>query len=77
MRFRISDNLLICEIEDNGPGMKNAGSVSQPEPEGNGWNITRERVELLNDQYDGRIQVEVKTVDDDHGTIVTFKIPID
>jgi len=80
--FRIEDRHLICQVKDNGPGyhpeIKTAnGGLGQ------GWKLTRQRIQLMKEQFGDDVSVEVQgmaqeseRVSDSSGTTVIFRLPL-
>ncbi len=60
-------------VEDNGPGIDS--SVESSGGLGQGWKITRQRLELLKKQWGVQLGVEIINSDVSKGMIVKFTIP--
>ncbi|MFA5814014.1 MAG: histidine kinase [Bacteroidales bacterium] len=82
VNFRLEDQHLICEVTDNGPGY-HPGSRPEKEGLGQGWKLTRQRIQLMKEQYGEEVSVEVtsrnpddKKSSDSSGTTVTFRLPM-
>ena len=82
MIFRLEDNHLICEVTDNGPGY-HPGSRPDKEGLGQGWKLTRQRIQLMKEQFGEEVSVEVSSRKPDgeessgiSGTTVTFRLPM-
>jgi LytS/YehU family sensor histidine kinase len=80
--FRQEGEHLICEVKDNGPGYQ-SDSKSGNEGLGQGWNLTRQRIQLLKEQYGEEISADVKYRGEESAeptgispTTVTFNLPI-
>ncbi len=80
--FRTENRHLICEVKDNGPGY-HPGTKKGNGGLGQGWKLTRQRIELMKEQYGDDVLVEVKspsqeTADnrDSSGTTVIFSLPM-
>ncbi len=80
--FRLEGEHLICEVKDNGPGYKK-GPKPENEGLGQGWNLTRQRIQLMQEQYGEEGSVEVTKWDQEEdksvqniGTTVTFRLPM-
>jgi len=80
--FRLEGEHLICEVKDNGPG-KQKDSKPQKEGLGQGWILTRQRIQLMKEQYGEEVSAEVvyrdqdeEGTDDIFGTTVTFRLPM-
>jgi anti-sigma regulatory factor (Ser/Thr protein kinase) len=73
--FRAEQNHLICEVKDNGPGYhpeKSSGNGGL----GQGWKLTRQRIQLMMEQYGEDVSVEVSDNRDSSGTTVIFRLPM-
>jgi LytS/YehU family sensor histidine kinase len=82
IRFRPENRHLICEVQDNGPGY-HPGTKNGNGGLGQGWKLTRQRIELMKEQYGDDVSVEVlspspETADngDSSGTTVIFRLPM-
>ena len=82
INFREADQHLICEVIDNGPGY-HPGSNPEKEGLGQGWKLTRQRIQLMKEQYGEDVSVEVtngsSNIDGLSGnseTKVTFRLPL-
>ncbi len=80
--FRREEQQLICEVTDNGPGY-HPGLNPEKEGLGQGWKLTRQRIQLMKEQYGEEVSVEVSDgiPDSDQpsgisGTKVTFRLPL-
>lgn len=80
--FRQKDNQLICEVRDNGPGYQKSDKAVK-EGLGQGWKLTRQRIELMKEQYGEEVSVEISNgnLPDAQGTgipgtTVTFRLPM-
>ena len=80
--FRNEERHLVCEVKDNGPGY-------HPETKtgngglGQGWKLTRQRIDLMKELYGEDVSVEVTsgipagdTLSEYTGTTVIFRLPI-
>jgi len=79
--FFMKEDHLICEVKDNGPGYQNSLKANK-DGHGQGWSLTRQRVQLMKEQYGEDISVNIaggQTEDVDSsefpGTTVTFRLP--
>jgi LytS/YehU family sensor histidine kinase len=82
VNFRAEDQHLICEVIDNGPGY-HPGSNPAKEGLGQGWKLTRQRIQLMKEQYGEEVSVEVSGENSSGdessgfpGTTVTFRLPL-
>jgi hypothetical protein len=82
VNFREEVQHLICEVTDNGPGY-HPGLNPEKRGLGQGWKLTRQRIQLMKEQYGEEVSVEVSggTPDSDEpsgnsGTKVTFRLPL-
>jgi signal transduction histidine kinase len=80
--FRRDGQQLVCEVTDNGPGY-HPGAQPEKEGLGQGWKLTRQRIQLMKEQYGEDASVEVISHDMEGekssgfpGTTVTFKLPM-
>lgn len=71
---QVEQNLIIL-VEDNGPGIKSPNEPSNGL--GQGWKITRQRLELLKNQWGEQLEIEIINTDESKGMIVKFTIPIE
>jgi tetratricopeptide (TPR) repeat protein len=83
VRFRLNNSLLILEIEDNGVGRKKAAellSKNDKDHESMAIDITRERLDLLNNKLKQKIVLGINDLKNDvgeaRGTNVTILIPV-
>ncbi len=79
--FAIENEALVCTIEDNGVGLKRSAILEHKAKEHRsmGMEITRKRIETINEIYNTQIQVHVKEKCADidvQGTIVEMIIPL-
>jgi sensor histidine kinase YesM len=82
INFRTENNHLICEVKDNGPGY-HPGTKTENGGLGQGWKLTRQRIELMKEQYGDDVSVVVKNRSgesrdntDSSGTTVIFSLPM-
>ena len=82
VNFRREENQLICEVTDNGPGY-HPDENHQTGGLGQGWKLTRQRIQLLKEQLGQEVSAEVVnlattggTGADSSGTTVIFRLPI-
>jgi len=82
INFRLEDESLICEVIDNGPGY-HPGSNPEKEGLGQGWKLTRQRIQLMKEQYGEDVSAEVtdgvsrnNEFVGNIGTKVTFRLPL-
>ncbi|MCX6226902.1 MAG: histidine kinase [Bacteroidia bacterium] len=80
--FRAENRHLICEVKDNGPGY-HPGIKNGNGGLGQGWKLTRQRIELMKEQYGDDVSVEVRSPSpetgdngDSSGTTVIFSLPM-
>jgi hypothetical protein len=83
INFFMEENVLVCQVKDNGIGRKKAAefkSKQHIEYQSKGMSLTEKRIELLNRTHQQKITVEIVDVVDDlnngEGTIVRVKIPL-
>jgi len=81
INFSIENEALVCRIEDNGVGLKRSAILENKTKEHRsmGMEITRKRIETINEIYNTQIQVHVKEKQTDievQGTIVEMIIPL-
>jgi len=72
--FELHGRNLMVLVDDNGPGIDN-GNVSNGL--GQGWKLTKQRVELLKEQWGDGISVEMQKRQGKPGMRVKFVIPLD
>ncbi len=72
--FDINERNLIVLVEDNGPGLYNGNASNGL---GQGWKLTKQRVELLKEQWGDGISVEMQKKQGKPGIRVKFVIPLD
>ncbi len=80
--FTIENNHLICKVKDNGPGY-HPGTKTGNGGLGQGWKLTRQRIQLMKEQYGDDVSVEVLPVPyesgdskESSGTTVIFRLPL-
>jgi hypothetical protein len=80
--FAVDGNHLICKVTDNGPGY-HPGSKTGSGGLGQGWKLTRQRIQLMKEQYGDDVSVEVLPLPDEtgdskesSGTTVIFRLPM-
>ncbi|MFC2096846.1 sensor histidine kinase [Bacteroidota bacterium] len=77
IEFSKSENNLVALVKDNGIGIQDSQNKKESNGLGQGWKITRERIEILNKSYEGRIHAEILDKKDESGTFVKFTIPME
>ncbi len=82
INFHLEKDHLICEVTDNGPGY-HPGVQSGKEGLGQGWALTRQRIQLMKEQYGEDVSAEVTAgipagegSPEISGTTVTFRLPM-
>lgn len=79
------DGRLHIEIEDNGVGRQKAAAIKKQKLgaeqfESKGSALSQQRIKLLNDQYPGAAEVQIKdevaTNNEPAGTLVTISLPV-
>jgi hypothetical protein len=82
INFRLENQYLICEVTDNGPGY-HPGSHPGKKGLGQGWKLTRQRIQLMKEQLGEEVSVEVANRNQEgevsseiSGTTVTFRLPM-
>lgn len=83
VRFQqIGDNMLHCQIEDNGIGRQRAMEINDNKKykgKSKGIQVTRDRLELINKTHEGKIALEIEDLVDEEGnssgTLVHLMIP--
>jgi hypothetical protein len=80
--FTIDNNHLIGKVTDNGPGY-HPGTKTGNGGLGQGWKLTRQRIQLMKEQYGDDVSVEVLPLRDEttdnkesSGTTVIFRLPM-
>ncbi|TSA36976.1 MAG: hypothetical protein D4R64_06315 [Porphyromonadaceae bacterium] len=73
--FRTENHHLICEVKDNGPGY-HPDTKTGTSGLGQGWKLTRQRIQLMKEQYGDDVSVEVRDSKDSSGTTVIFSLPM-
>ncbi|MBT3243392.1 MAG: histidine kinase [Bacteroidetes bacterium] len=67
---------LIVQVSDNGIGLKKSRHL-ESNGLGQGWKLTRQRVDLLNQSFEGRIKVDIIENPNKQGTTVQFVLPME
>jgi LytS/YehU family sensor histidine kinase len=79
IHFAIQDDMLICNIEDNGIGLEKSKAIKNIAPQMNkkslGIKITQSRINILNQHKKNKI-ASMKIRDAGHGTNVEIKLPL-
>lgn len=83
VRFQqIGDNILHCQIEDNGIGRQRSMEINQNKKykgKSKGIQVTRDRLELINKTNEGKIALDIEDLVDEQGspsgTLVHLMIP--
>lgn len=83
LRFQqIGENMLHCQIEDNGIGRQRAMEINEQKRykgKSKGIQVTRDRLELINKTKEGKIALEIEDLVDEQGkpkgTLVHLMIP--
>lgn len=85
IRFFIQDELIVCEVEDNGIGRKKAMEIKTTKATTHkslGIQVTEDRIELLQ-KATGNKGVQIETIDLENnkqeasGTLIKIKLPLD
>jgi LytS/YehU family sensor histidine kinase len=80
--FRMDEQYLICEVEDNGVGRKKAGQYKSAMPieyQSKGMTLTAKRIEMLNKNNGAPVLIEIEDLGQDNmaaGTKVTLRFPL-
>ncbi len=83
LRFYLKNNLLVCEVEDNGIGREKSSEIKMKNPNiypSKATNLTNERLKLVNSISNNSLEVEVIDLvhgNDPSGTKVILKINAD
>ncbi len=78
----IHENLLKCEIEDDGVGRKKASELSKKREKNTslGMSITKERLEIINSLKDSKLNISIIDLEENNiakGTKIELFIPLD
>ena len=76
LSFKQNKENLVILISDNGIGLKKTRPL-ESNGLGQGWKLTKQRVDLLNLSFGGRIKVEIIENDQQAGTSIQFILPIE
>jgi len=83
IRFLKKENFLICEVEDNGIGIKKSLNIHKRNPKiykSKGMSLTKERLNLINSSNTGKLKLEVIDLKDSNnestGTKVIIQVPL-
>ena len=77
IRFNLKDDMLVCEIEDNGVGRKKTREIQKRDKKiyaSRGMKLTKERLKLLNDAYDNQLSVDIEDLIDEQGNALGTKV---
>jgi ligand-binding sensor domain-containing protein/two-component sensor histidine kinase len=74
--FSVKENVLVCEVDDNGVGRKVSAEINARRHKHTGFatEATTERIRLLNELHN--MKIDLKITDKEQGTLVTIKIPL-
>jgi anti-sigma regulatory factor (Ser/Thr protein kinase) len=72
INFSLKNNNLLCEIQDNGPGISNTNSISLHRSQG--IQISSNRASTYNKLYDTNIVVNTDKIQEE-GTLISISIP--
>jgi len=79
IRFKSTDEGVVCEIEDNGVGRKNAKNLKKNNHISRALKIIEERIEILKEQEKYAIDLAFTDLEklngESLGTVVTLKLP--
>jgi LytS/YehU family sensor histidine kinase len=81
--FRMDEQYLICEVEDNGVGRKKAGQYKSAMPieyQSKGMTLTAKRIEMLNKNNGAPVLIEIEDLEHDNiaaGTSVILQFPLE
>ncbi len=75
IRFYLKYENLIVMVEDNGEGFQSG--IIESNGLGQGWKLTKQRVQLLREQWGKNISVEMMKVEGKSGMRVKFVIPVE
>ncbi len=80
VRFSLRGDSLLCEIDDNGVGMKASAAGKPPQHHSLGMKINRERIDTISRMYDIRIALNVIEKDalykGQDGTLIALIVPL-
>lgn len=80
VRFALLGDNLLCEVDDNGVGMKASAAGKPMQHNSLGMKINRERIDTICRMYDIRIVLNVTEKDavqtGDHGTLISLLVPL-
>jgi tetratricopeptide (TPR) repeat protein len=78
IRYRVENNLLLCEVEDNGIGYRKGLKMKMSEHHSYGIDITRQRIDILSRKYSLKVSVNIVDISDDvkTGTLVRINMPL-
>ncbi|WP_315824113.1 hypothetical protein [Paraflavitalea speifideaquila] len=80
--FRLDEQYLICQVEDNGVGRKKAGQYKSEMPieyQSKGMTLTAKRIEMLNKNNAAPVLIHIVDLEINHqpaGTRVTLRFPL-
>ena len=79
--FKVTNENLVVEIEDNGVGYKSVKSKEDSGRKSFSTNIIKERIQLIKSQFKQKISYHIEEINENNtpcpGTLVTFKFPLD
>jgi LytS/YehU family sensor histidine kinase len=81
--FRLDEQYLVCQVEDNGVGRKKAGQYKSEIPieyQSKGMTLTAKRIEMLNKNSASPVLIEIEDLETNNipaGTRVTLRFPLD
>jgi LytS/YehU family sensor histidine kinase len=78
IRLSRAEDLMLCEIEDNGVGRKRSVEINQNRPKHTslGMKVTHERIEILKQQVNKNAEVVILDLEDEMGVPVGTKVKL-